>query len=327
MKRYEKLREVIEWPLYFYFALAVFSQAPFALHQVIDLCVGTVKFPFVFPLFIQMKFTSKIWLSVFEMVSMFLACAADFYIWILCDREMKALACNWINKRLCCRTYEQKKKVSGKGVDQTSSPSSNSGNNSRASEVDSGSTSSSFSSSNRSDSPRHTKHQNQQQKNSLIYNVKHPHKIEHVEHVQTAPIQAIANSYATPNIPSTSIGLGGHNLNKPADTAAATAKAAAAISASMQPPSIYDNFNKTTMGLAKNESPTYSNDTEPSCVSPPNNGIKMIDTDIDDIDDIDLDLNSQNNNNNLARLYEDKDLEQPPPSFNSAVRKLKKSTE
>jgi len=54
----------------------------------------------------------------------------------------------------------------------------------------------------------------------------------------------------------------------------------------------------------------------------PNTCIKMIDTDIDDIDDIDLDLQASHNNNNLAKLYEDRDLEmqQPPPSFNTAVR-------
>ena len=51
----------------------------------------------------------------------------------------------------------------------------------------------------------------------------------------------------------------------------------------------------------------------------PNTRIKMIDTDIDDIDDIDLDV--QASHNNLARLYEDnRDQEMPPPSFNTAVR-------
>jgi len=135
MKRYEKLKEVIEWPLYAYFAVTVFAQAPFALHQIVDLCIGTTKFPFVFPLFIQMKFTSKIWLTVFEMSSMFFACAADFYIWILCDKQMKSLAANWINKRLFCRTYQQKKRLAEKKQNETSSPSSNSAQNSRSSEV------------------------------------------------------------------------------------------------------------------------------------------------------------------------------------------------
>ncbi len=46
--------------------------------------------------------------------------------------------------------------------------------------------------------------------------------------------------------------------------------------------------------------------------------IKMIDTDIDDIDDIDLDVSL----NNQAKLYEEKDLDMqhPPPSFNTVVR-------
>jgi hypothetical protein len=80
---------------------------PFALHQIVDLCIGTTKFPFVFPLFIQLKFTSKVWLSVFEMTGIFLACASDLYIWIICDRQMRQLAVNWLNKRIFCRTYKQ----------------------------------------------------------------------------------------------------------------------------------------------------------------------------------------------------------------------------
>ena len=46
--------------------------------------------------------------------------------------------------------------------------------------------------------------------------------------------------------------------------------------------------------------------------------IKMIDTDIDDIEDIDLDIGP---NDQLSRLYEEKETELPPPSFNTAVRK------
>lgn len=144
MKRYEKLKDVIEWPLYCYYAVLIFSQLPFAVHQIVDLCIGTTKFPFVFPLFIQLKFTSKVWLSIFEMVSMFAACGADLYIWILCDRQMKSLVTNWLSKRIFCRTYKQKKLLTAAEKEEierektnksSSSPMSHSSNNSRTSEV------------------------------------------------------------------------------------------------------------------------------------------------------------------------------------------------
>ena len=154
MKRFEKLKEVIEWPLYAYFGVYVFSQVPYAIHQLVDLCIGTTKFPFVFPLYIQLKFTSKVWLSVLEMSALFVACAADFYIWIICDKQMRRLAVNWLNKRLLCRTYKpesgsassnvntavngglNKGKKTPKVVTQPQSTSSSrSSNNSRTSEV------------------------------------------------------------------------------------------------------------------------------------------------------------------------------------------------
>lgn len=78
--------------------------------------------------------------------------------------------------------------------------------------------------------------------------------------------------------------------------------------------------------LENSTSPTYSNDTVPvsavtPLTAPPR--IKMIDTDIDDIEDIDLDIGP---NDQLTRLYEEKDHELPPPSFNTAVRKDKSAS-
>ena len=105
MKRYLKLRDIIEWPLYVYYGVYMVSQVPFALHQVNDLIMGTVKFPFVFPLFIQLKFTSKVWLVVLEMTLIFVAYSSDLFIWIACDKEMRQLAKCWLNKRIFCRTY------------------------------------------------------------------------------------------------------------------------------------------------------------------------------------------------------------------------------
>ena len=110
MKRYLKLRDIIEWPIYIYYLVYLISQLPFALHQVNDLIMGTVKFPFVFPLFIQLKFTSKVWLTVIEMTLLCLACSTDLYIWIVCDREVRQLAKYWLNKRIFCRTYAKTSK-------------------------------------------------------------------------------------------------------------------------------------------------------------------------------------------------------------------------
>ena len=110
MKRYLKLRDIIEWPVYLYYFVYMISQLPFAMQQINDLILGTVKFPFVFPLFIQLKFTSKVWFTVIEMTLLCLACSADLYIWIVCDREMRQLAKYWLNKRIFCRTYAKSNK-------------------------------------------------------------------------------------------------------------------------------------------------------------------------------------------------------------------------
>jgi hypothetical protein len=109
LKRYEQLKDdVIEWPLYAYYAVYMISQIPILLHQVVDLASGAVKFPFVFPIFIQLKFTSKVWLNVIEMTLMFICYSSDLYIWILCDKQMRRLAAYWLNKCIFCHTHNQK---------------------------------------------------------------------------------------------------------------------------------------------------------------------------------------------------------------------------
>lgn len=104
-KRYEKLKEIIEWPLYSYYLVYIVSQLPFAAHQISDLILGTSKFPFVFPIFIRMKFTSQVWLVIFEMTLIMLAYSVDLFIWLVCDKHLRQLAKNWLNKRMLCRTY------------------------------------------------------------------------------------------------------------------------------------------------------------------------------------------------------------------------------
>ncbi len=123
-KRYEKLKEIIEWPLYSYYLVYIVSQLPFAIHQISDLIVGTIKFPFVFPIFIQMKFTSKVWLVIFEMTLMIFAYSSDLFIWLVCDRHLRQLCKNWLNKRIFCRTYSKSSSSSSSGTTSTSSSSS-----------------------------------------------------------------------------------------------------------------------------------------------------------------------------------------------------------
>lgn len=104
-KRYMKLSELIEWPLYGYYLVYMVSQLPYALHQLVDLASGTSKFPFVFPLFIQMKFSSHVWLVIVEQMLLFAGQSADLFIWLLLDKQMRELCAYWLNKRILCRTY------------------------------------------------------------------------------------------------------------------------------------------------------------------------------------------------------------------------------
>ena len=57
-KNCKRLKDEIEWPLYAYYSLHMISQLPIALHIIVDLV--REKFPFVFPIFIQLNFTSKV---------------------------------------------------------------------------------------------------------------------------------------------------------------------------------------------------------------------------------------------------------------------------
>jgi hypothetical protein len=112
-KYYNRLdEEHIEWPLYFYFLGYVCVFLPMFVHQLLDLAVGTKKFPFVFPLFIQLKFSSRVWLVVWEMTSLFVLCAADLFIWLAVDKNFRLLAICWLKKYVLC---VGKNKTSGKG--------------------------------------------------------------------------------------------------------------------------------------------------------------------------------------------------------------------
>lgn len=125
MKRFEHLRDLIEWPLYVYYAVYFVSQMPYAVHQLVDVCLGSVKFPFVFPLFIQMKFSRAVWWVIVEQTLILLAYSSDLFIWLAADRNFRELASYWLNKQLLCRTYSSKDKA-GSVSDDLSTSSSNS---------------------------------------------------------------------------------------------------------------------------------------------------------------------------------------------------------
>jgi hypothetical protein len=329
MKRYERLKDVIEWPLYAYYAVYMISQIPLLLHQIVDLASGTVKFPFVFPIFIQLKFTSKVWLNVIEMTLMFLCYSSDLYIWMLCDKQMRRLAAYWLNKRIFCRTYKQKGKKNETNTSKNNNSRRACGGSSSSGNID-GSTSvgSSHSTSssegfscNRSDSSVNNKKEHK----NRIY--KKPQQImtknnNNKKSSSTGIELEITNQ--NNNINNNSSGVStvsssassSSNLNKKqispiisaaADTAAATAKAAAAISASMSQQQQQQQTIMYESGGVKTKN------------------FKMIDTDNDDIDDI-IDLDGQAK---LAKLYEEKELDtstmnrvyaDKPPSFNTAMR-------
>lgn len=341
MKRYDRLKEVIEWPLYAYYAMYMLSQSPLALHQIIDLASGTIKFPFVFPIFIQLKFTSRVWLNVIELTLIFICYSSDLYIWMLCDKQMRRLAAYWLNKRIFCRTYNQKEKkptnpnASSKsgghrrnGSHVMCGASSSSGNIDGSTSVGSShSTSSSEGfSCNRSDSSgAGDQHMNatsgkKETKNRIYKKQPQQQQQQQVKSNATKQMKSLdldnQNIHMSGTSTVSSSASSSSNLNKKqispiiaaaADTVAATARAAAAISASMsQQPAQKFNETATNSGAPKR--------------------IHMIDTDNDDIDDI-IDLDGQNQK--LSKLYEEKELDSStlhrayvdkPPSFNTAVR-------
>lgn len=320
MKRFERLKDVIEWPLYAYYGMYMISQTPLALHQIIDLASGTIKFPFVFPIFIQLKFTSRVWLNVIEMTLIFICYSSDLYIWMLCDKQMRRLAAYWLNKRIFCRTYKQKESKVAKNSchshrngNNICGASSSSGNIDGSTSVGSHSTSSSEGfSSNRSDSSGGDQQmiKKNEAKNRIYKKQQLPPIVKTNAKSKSVDMENHNHMSGTSTVSSSA--SSSSNLNKKqispiiaaaADTAAATAKAAAAISASMstQP----QNFNDSNVKRNAN--------------------FKMIDTDNDDIDDI-IDLDGQTK---LSKLYEEKELDSStlhrayvdkPPSFNTAIR-------
>lgn len=121
-KRYIKLKNLIEWPVYAYFIIFAITQLPFAIHQIVDLSKHTVKFPFVFPLFIQMKFSNKVGLVVFEQVFIFIGLSLDLFVWLIMDKDYRFFVIDFFNKRFCCRikNYETSSEMLEKSHSDTS---------------------------------------------------------------------------------------------------------------------------------------------------------------------------------------------------------------
>lgn len=320
MKRYERIKDVIEWPVYGYYCMYMLSQLPLGIHQLVDLAKGKIKFPFVFPLFIQLKFTSMVWLNVLEMSLMFVCYSSDLYIWMLADKDIRRLAAYWLNKRIFCRTYKQNNNSkSNKCPTNRCGNSSSSGNIDGSCSVASCQSSSENFSSNRSDSSAgDVIRENEMVKKE---NAKRIYKKTKSENKKATDIdlQIAQKMNSSSTASSSSSASSSSNLHKKqispiiasaADHVAATAKATAAISASVSKQATFDTELTSTskQQIAKNS-------------------IKMIDTDNDEIDDI-LDIEAPVEAK-LTKLNEDKELDSStltrayadkPPSFNTATR-------
>lgn len=123
-KRYLKIKNLIEWPIYGYFIAFAITQLPFALHQIVDLSKNAVKFPFVFPLFIQMKFSNKVGLVVFEQILIFIGLSLDLFVWLLVDKDYRFFLLNFVNKKFCCKFDIKNYEISSEMFEKSNSDSS-----------------------------------------------------------------------------------------------------------------------------------------------------------------------------------------------------------
>jgi hypothetical protein len=104
-KLYRHLNEFhIEWIVYIYFLVFFVSQLPLFLHQLIDIVSQNIKFPFVFPLFIGLIFSNKVWLVIFEMSLICLAYSSNFLWWCLFDKDFISIIKFYFNKYILCKT-------------------------------------------------------------------------------------------------------------------------------------------------------------------------------------------------------------------------------
>lgn len=316
MKRYLKLRDIIEWPLYVYFLVYMISQLPFAMHQIHDLILGTVKFPFVFPLFIQFKFTSKIWLTVIEMTLICLACSSDLYIWIICDREMRQLAKYWLNKRIFCRTYAKpaKKKLNSPNTSRSCSGSSSSRSGSNSVEVSDHNINSISNNKNPAISSTSTAMTALVPSASLI----------NQQNTNTNNIGLNQNSYASSTLSSTASSSHNNNINNnnnsnikkksisPIITESIKASAALSASSTMNSNEFFDSQSPVKKNQVIRMIDTDNEDIDVSNDSSMGNEHIRLDK-LDEEDKLDISLNNPIENNNYEKSMH-------PPSFKTAIK-------
>ncbi len=324
-KRYEKLKEIIEWPLYSYYLVYIVSQVPFACHQISDLIIGTIKFPFVFPIFIQMKFTSKVWLVIFEMTLFILAYSSDLFIWLICDRHLRQLCKNWLNKRIFCRTYS-KNSSSSSGTTSTSSSSSihsikHQNRKMKLSSLSGSSNSNGGVSSNSNSDSNYLTLANE--KSNSIINDKKSSLVNASNNNQTG-INA-KNNYASSTLSSTSSSIlnSQNTITKGKKSISPNILESVKASASLSASASFNNNN--------NNNEVFINSTPTANKLPNLNHIRMIDTD-NETENEQQPNSPLHQPNGLEKLDEDEEFKKmkplnsvssdsQPPSFKSAITK------
>jgi hypothetical protein len=104
-KRYEFLNEYhIEWVLYIFFIIFFISQVPLCIHQIIDLVFQNFKFPFVFPMFISLIFSTKVTLVLVEMSLLCFAYSSSFFVFWIFDFGFRNIIKFYFYKYILCRT-------------------------------------------------------------------------------------------------------------------------------------------------------------------------------------------------------------------------------
>ena len=106
-KMFQHLKEFhIEWLVYVYFIVFFISQMPLFIHQLVDIATRNIKFPFVFPLFIALIFSTKVGLVIFEMSIICLSYSISFLLWLIFDKEFLNIIKFYFNKYILCRTFK-----------------------------------------------------------------------------------------------------------------------------------------------------------------------------------------------------------------------------
>ena len=105
-KRFKYLKKYhIEWILYIFFILLFVSQIPFLFHQINDLVVHNVKFPFAFPIFISLIFSNNVILVLLETSLLCFIYSTNFFLFCIFDKDFRFILKFYTMKYFCCKTY------------------------------------------------------------------------------------------------------------------------------------------------------------------------------------------------------------------------------